>query len=83
MTSPRSPRMQRYADLRGSSGVVAFSSGPDFIDVEFRDGKRYRYTHQVPGRVEVETMKQLAEQGKGLATFINRFVHERFAIRLL
>lgn len=74
--------MQRYKNLHRNSGVVAFQSGPDYIDIEFRDGKRYRYTHNVPGQHEVETMKQLAESGEDLATFINQNVRDRFAIRL-
>ncbi len=72
----------RYEDRHGNSGVVAFRSGLDFIDVEFRDGKQYRYTHQMPGRTEVEAMKQLAASGQNLATFINKVVRDRFAARL-
>ncbi len=74
--------MRRYEDRHGNSGVVAFRSGSDFIDVEFHDGKQYRYTHQVPGQTEVEAMKQLAASGQNLATFINRVVRDRFAARL-
>ncbi len=74
--------MHRYKDLNGNSGVTAYDLGTDYIDVEFRDGKLYRYTHHVPGRQEVEIMKQLAEEGQNLATFINKYVRDRFAIRL-
>ena len=74
--------MQRYKDHRGNSGVRAFESGPDYIDVEFRDGKRYRYTHHLPGQQDVVAMKQLAQSGQGLATYINQHVRDRFAVQL-
>ena len=64
------------------SGVVAFLPGDEYIDVEFRDGRRYRYSYAMPGRKEVERMKELAEAGKGLTTFINKYVRDRFAVRL-
>lgn len=74
--------MQTYRDRSGNSGVVAYGLGPDFIDVEFWGGRRYRYTHQVPGQKYVETMKQLATAGENLATYINQHVREHYAIRL-
>lgn len=74
--------MQPYRNLSGTSGVVAFSLGDQHIDIEFQDGHRYRYTYAIPGRQEVEAMKVLAQTGRGLATFINRHVRERFAAKL-
>ena len=74
--------MQRYKNMHRNSGVVAFQLGHDYIDIEFRDGKRYRYTEAVPGQREVEAMKQLARSGQDLATFINQHVRDRFALRL-
>ena len=74
--------MRRYRDQSGSSGVFAFQPGSDYIDVEFVDHKVYRYTHEIPGRHEVEAMKSLAEEGRGLATYINQHVRERYALRL-
>ena len=68
--------LRRYANRQGSSGVVAYESGPDFIRVAFVDGGVYRYTWARPGARKVERMKQLAEQGRGLASFINRSVRD-------
>ncbi len=45
----RMPR-QPFKDPRGNSGVTAYESSLDYIDVQFRNGSRYRYTYQVPGR---------------------------------
>ena len=74
--------MHRYNDLRGRSGVTAYETGADYIDIEFREGKRYRYTHRVPGEQHVNAMKQLAAAGQGLATYINQHVREHYAVRL-
>ena len=62
--------MKRYRNLSGVSGVVAYGTGPDFIDVEFRGGARYRYSHRSAGQDKVEAMKLLAAAGRGLSTFI-------------
>lgn len=74
--------MRPYRNLSGSSGVVAFEPGERHIDIQFQDGHRYRYDYATPGQQEVETMKSLAKTGKGLATFINQHVRERFAMKL-
>lgn len=74
--------MQPYKNVSGTSGVAAFEPGDLYIDIEFQDGHRYRYDYAKPGQREVETMKSLARTGKGLATFINQNVRERFARKL-
>lgn len=74
--------MQPYKNLSGTSGVVAFESGDHHIDIEFEGSQRYRYDYATPGKWEVEIMKSLAHTGKGLATFINQNVRERFAAKL-
>jgi hypothetical protein len=75
-------KMRPYKNLSGTSGVVAFAIGKHHIDIEFQEGHKYRYDYTKPGKSEVETMKSLAETGKGLATFISQNVRERFAKRL-
>ena len=74
--------MQRYKNLSGDSGVVAYETGRDYIDIRFKDGGTYRYDYQTPGQQDVETMKQLAQDGADLATYINKYVRERFAAKL-
>jgi len=74
--------MRPYRNQSGTSGVVAFEFGDYHIDIQFQDGHRYRYDYTKPGQKEVETMKSLARTGKGLATFINQHVRERFAAKL-
>jgi hypothetical protein len=65
----------------GQSGVVAYEIERDAIVVQFTKGT-YRYTYAKPGQFEVEKMKRLAAAGKGLATYISRFVGERYADKI-
>lgn len=73
--------MQRYKNLSGDSGVIAYEIGDDFIKVEFADGNSYLYTDASAGADNVETMKKLACEGKGLSAFISRQVRHRYAAK--
>lgn len=74
--------MTPYKDLSANSGVVAFEIQREAIAVEFRSGGIYLYDYDTTGREQVEEMKVLALEGRGLATYINRHVRERFARKL-
>lgn len=74
--------LRRYKNRHHDSGVTAYEIGDDYIKVEFADGPLYLYTHDVPGPREVEQMKKLAMEGKGLSTFISRNVKDKYASRL-
>ena len=75
--------MQCYRNLSGESGVVAYSYGDDWIEVEFvgRRPRLYRYTYSSTGRERVERMKALAEAGRGLATYISQEVKGGYVSR--
>ena len=74
--------MKRYANLAGDSGVVAFDAGEGWIVVKFRDGGTYEYTDAVTGADHVAAMSRHAREGRGLATYINTHVRERYARKL-
>lgn len=74
--------MEKYSNRSGDSGVVRFEPGADSILVEFRGGRRYLYTYGSTGEGDVEAMKRLAAEGRGLSTFISRYVRERYAEKL-
>lgn len=66
---------EHYQDLNGNSGINSFEIGDNYIDINFRDQSNsskshYRYSHLKPGLVHVEKMKALAQQGKGLNSYI-------------
>lgn len=63
--------MERYKNLSGDSGVVSYEIGIDFIWVVFSDRARYLYTYARTGARNVDHMKQLAADGRGLNSFIN------------
>ena len=71
--------MTRYKNLGGNSGVVAYEYGDDYIRVEFKDGAMYLYTYESADPDNIEEMKQLAENGQGLNSFINRIVRKKYA----
>jgi hypothetical protein len=75
--------MKRYLHRGGESGVAAYETGPRSITIRFTDGKIYRYTYAKTGAHHVETMKRLAAEGKGLATYINQHVRGDYAARLV
>ena len=74
--------MQRYQNLSGTSGVVAYELGRDSIAVRFKSGEIYLYNDAKTGRKNIAEMKKLAKSGKGLSTFIARYVHDAYASKL-
>ncbi|GHA48512.1 hypothetical protein GCM10007103_31750 [Salinimicrobium marinum] len=70
--------MKTYGNLSGTSGVTAYEIEDEGILVEFNRDKIYRYTYTSAGRGAVEMMKTLAQQGRGLSTYISRNVKERY-----
>jgi len=71
--------MERYKNLGGSSGVVAYEIAADSIRVQFSDGSVYLYTYASAGTSNIEHMKQLATRGQGLNSFINTNVRKAYA----
>ena len=74
--------MERYKNLSGNSGVVAYEIGDDSIAVEFQEGAVYRYTSQSTGTANIREMQRLAVVGRGLSSFIARVVREGYAQKL-
>ena len=74
--------MERYRNLDGNSGVAAFRIGDAFIEVRFEEGGTYLYNHDTPGARDVAAMQRHARAGRGLATYINQHVRDRYAARL-
>ena len=70
--------MERYKNLGGDSGVVAYEIGPDFMRVQFSGGAIYLYTYSSAGSHNIEHMKQLARNGQGLNSFINTTVRKTY-----
>lgn len=73
--------MHIYANQSRQSGIRAFEIGSDRISVRFADGQVYDYTYASTGRANVERMKLLAREGRGLCTFISQHVGSNYAAR--
>jgi hypothetical protein len=71
-----------YKDRNGNSGVSFYALGPSFIRVWFQNGTGYEYDSRRPGKLHVDQMKRCAEQGRGLATYINQNVRTNYARKL-
>jgi hypothetical protein len=74
--------MEKYKNLSGNSGVVAYEIGSDSIIVEFEDGGTYLYTKHSAGAANIKQMKLLAKAGRGLSTFIVNNVRDKYAAKL-
>jgi hypothetical protein len=74
--------MKRYRNLDGNSGVTAYECGDGFIRIRFVNGDTYEYTDKTTGPEHVANMQKLARAGRGLATYVSRFVHDDYAHKL-
>jgi hypothetical protein len=74
--------MERYANRGGDSNVVAYEIEQSSIKVQFGDGSVYLYTNQSAGAANLEQMKQLANAGQGLNSFIGRVVRKGYSSKL-
>ena len=74
--------MQRYNNLSGASGVLAYEIGENAITVEFAGGERYLYTGRSAGAENIAKMQELARAGRGLSTFVSQHIRTRYARKL-
>lgn len=72
--------MERYRNSGGNSGVYAYEIGNDFIKVQFKDRKTYLYTYSSAGRHHIEQIKAIAIRGKGLNSYINTYVKDKYTV---
>jgi hypothetical protein len=74
--------MEKYLNLSGKSGVAWYVLGEDSITINFTTGGVYLYNYQKPGFMKVTEMKRLAVAGKGLNTYISKFVKDQYDQKL-
>ncbi|HAM35843.1 MAG TPA: hypothetical protein DEB40_08635 [Elusimicrobia bacterium] len=79
MLTPKKPKMfKRYKNLSGDSKVAWYEIAKDAMTIRFTDCSVYRYTNQSADPGNISKMKSLAIAGKGLGTFIDANVKDRF-----
>ncbi|MCP4457241.1 MAG: hypothetical protein GY816_04325 [Cytophagales bacterium] len=74
--------MEVYKNLSGDSGIRAFKLNPSSCVIYFEDGSAFVYDEICPETKNLAAMKILASKGRGLNTFISRFVKENYSLRL-
>jgi len=74
--------MERYGNLSGDSGVVAYDIDAGQIVVQFSSGDRYLYTEDSAGTQNIARMQELARAGRGLSSFISQHVHDGYARKI-
>lgn len=70
--------MKAYGNLQGNSGVIAYETGKGYIKVCFSGFRIYTYTDASTGEKNIKKMHALAHAGKGLSTFISRYIKDKF-----
>ena len=79
MNTPKKPKQfRRYKNLSGKSTVKRYEIEKDAMNIIFTNGTAYRYTNQSADPANISKMKTLAESGKGLGTFIDANLKDRF-----
>ena len=79
MLTPRRPKLFiRYKNLSGNSTVAKYEIKKDAMTIRFTNHTVYRYTNQSADPANISKMKTLALAGKGLGTFIEANVKNRF-----
>ena len=71
--------MVRYKNLSGNSKVVQYEIAKDAMKIRFADCSVYIYSNQSADPCNISKMKTLAITGKGLSTFIDANVKDRFS----
>ena len=69
--------MKPYANHHGNSGVTEYEITENSISIIFKYGNKiYTYSNSVTGKHHVDTMKDLAESGRGLSTYVAQHKRE-------
>ena len=72
--------MQKYKNIGGNSNITSYEIGDNYIKVQFSGNAIYLYTINSAGIYNINQMKQLAKQGQGLNSFINKYVRNKYEI---
>ena len=75
--------VEKYENKSKVSGITHFQIGDNFIELKFETSNFiYKYNHVKPGKIHVNEMKELAQNGDGLGTYRNKYVKSYFSKKL-
>ena len=63
-------------------GIKGFQEGPDWVEIHFQRGEIRFYNFASAGKENIEKMKSLAYQQKGLEEYILQYKPEPFYIKV-
>ena len=55
-----------------NSGIASFEPGTNWLIVQYKNGKSYKYISPPLAQHQIDTMIQYAESQDGLGTYINK-----------
>ncbi|MEQ8304263.1 MAG: hypothetical protein RIB47_12790 [Cyclobacteriaceae bacterium] len=74
--------MEIYSE-NARAGVHKYEMGADYIVILFHNASyEYKFTYESAGKVAVEVMKKMAQQGRGLSTFVTTQVKDKYASKI-
>jgi len=71
------PRMTVYKNLSGDPTISSYEISQNQMIIEYTNGSAFLYNQTFSGTLNLFIMKDLAQTGKGLETYIQRFVDEK------
>ncbi len=74
--------MKRYANLGGKSAVAFYNIEKDAVTIRFANHSVFEYNNQSAAPANISKMKTLAIAGKGLGTFIETNLKDRFSRKI-
>ena len=74
--------MEVYGNLGKGSSIRYYDIGEDWIIVGFKGNVNYEYNYFKSGVSHVESMKLLALKGKGLNSYIKKYVKNSYSKKI-
>ena len=68
--------MEAYKDM-ANPAIATYEIGNDFIKIQFKSGRIYKYSYRSATEKHVEKMKLLAQNGKGLDDYIFENINKK------
>lgn len=64
-------RWKKYRDSKGEAGIISYQYDRGSMRIQFKRGGIYEYRAEKIGPRNLSKMKEFADSGVGLTTFIN------------
>lgn len=74
--------MEVYINLGKSSSIRYYDIGEDWIIISFKGNVTYEYNYSSSGLNHIENMKSLAIKGKGLNSYIKKYVKNNYSKKI-